>query len=191
MPKIIFWGESVFTFLGLKSILSDFYPIFDVVYVPLSNKGFIYSFMEVRNYDFVIASPDENSLLHYVKVMREMPVNKNNVMIFAEEKIHKLFEIMCGRRFYFVNSDSALSVIFESISSFLNGHSVITNNHRNKLSETEFQIVLLMAKGWSLTKIASFTNRSVKTVSAHKINITKKMKLTDRQFKLLVSKGEF
>ncbi|HEP1310240.1 TPA: hypothetical protein QIT56_005132, partial [Klebsiella pneumoniae subsp. pneumoniae] len=74
MPKIIFWGESVFTFLGLKSILSDFYPIFDVVHVPLSNKGFIYSFMEFKNSDFVIASPDENSLLHYVKVMREMPV---------------------------------------------------------------------------------------------------------------------
>jgi DNA-binding NarL/FixJ family response regulator len=46
------------------------------------------------------------------------------------------------------------------------------------LSDREYQVFLLLVKGYSVTRIAQQLNLSVKTVSTHKTSILEKMGMT-------------
>ncbi|MFU0874397.1 helix-turn-helix transcriptional regulator [Kluyvera sichuanensis] len=53
----------------------------------------------------------------------------------------------------------------------------------------EFRIMMMMSMGWSLTQIALSMNRSVKTISIHKTNISQKLGLNSSQLKVFLARG--
>ncbi|HED1422656.1 TPA: hypothetical protein R4S64_004750 [Kluyvera georgiana] len=110
MYQVFFLGESNFTFKGVKEVLIRGFLSVDVIHASLTSDGILYSPKYFRDSDVIIVSPDESNLLRYSSLLRSV---KLSVIIFSEKKIHNLIEIVCGRSFFFIDSDSPVSVFRE------------------------------------------------------------------------------
>lgn len=191
MYRVFFLGESKFIFKGIKEILLRGFLSVDVIHVSLTDDGFLYSSISLRDSDVIIVSPDEKNLLRYSGLLRSI---RQSVIIFSEKKFYNLIEIVCGRGFFFIESNSSVSVFSKRFYSFItcdNFSKTELSLPKIKITEIEFRIMVMMSMGWDLTHIASFTNRSVKTISVHKSNISKKLGFNSSQLKVFLARGFF
>lgn len=124
----------------------------------------------------VVMSPHRHANL--VRMMLGSGISGYISMDICERTLERVISSVMNNEVYVEN---------DLMRSLLNTHN---NNNSNEISMKESEVLRLLCKGLSLTKIASRMNLSIKTVSAHKLRAMDKLNVdNDCQLYFLLSRS--
>jgi two-component system, NarL family, invasion response regulator UvrY len=191
MLKILLIDDHSIITTGLWLILNKEYPgsIIDVANTGES----AFSFIKSENYDLVtldlnMPDVDTTNILSQIKIRNE----NSKVLIFSMQP-----EEVFAKRMYslgangYINKTASDSEILKAVSSVLNGISYVSDkfiqkmtddlinkrssNPFDKLSKREFEITILLIKGFSMSKISEVMNLHSSTVGTYKAKVFEKI----------------
>ena len=166
MSKAIFLGDSIYPWLGMREILRGSSLYIDIAYYSSQTLSAVK--MLPYETDCIIINPDKSDFLKYARIIRNMalrPVTK--IIVLADE---------------------ATFAIFQTVSRITknNNQQNIKALH-NKITANEFNVMMMLARGWSLTQIAGASQKSEKTIGAYKSNIARKLGKNNTRLKYTIS----
>lgn len=178
---------------GLKNILSSASDI--MVKGEASNGKELLEYLKVEDVDVIlldITMPQMDGLEAIGRIKTEYPEVAVLVLSMNPEEIFGLRALKLGASGY-LNKDSAPEQLVSAIHRVASGKVFVSPlladtlaTHMSKgtaslpherLSNREYQVMIMIARGESLKQIANELSLSVKTISTHRFNILQKMKL--------------
>ncbi|MFL4397391.1 helix-turn-helix transcriptional regulator [Citrobacter portucalensis] len=187
MSKAIFLGDSIYPWLGMREILRGSSLYIDIAYY--SSKTLSAVKMLPYETDCIIINPDKSDFLKYARIIRNMalrPVTK--IIVLADEATFTLFQTVCGKNMLFLDQDASLDRLHHTVTRITKNN----NQHnikalQNKITANEFNVMIMLARGWSLTQIAGASQKSEKTIGAYKSNIARKLGKNNTRLKYTIS----
>lgn len=187
MSKAIFLGDSIFPWLGMREILRGSSLYIDIAYYSSQTLSAVK--MLPYETDCIIINPDKSDFLKYAKIIRNMalrPVTK--IIVLADEATFTLFQTVCGKNMLFLDQDTSLDRLHHTVTRITKNN----NQHnikalQNKITANEFNVMMMLARGWSLTQIAGASQKSEKTIGAYKSNIARKLGKNNTRLKYTIS----
>ncbi|MES0529525.1 helix-turn-helix transcriptional regulator [Citrobacter portucalensis] len=187
MSKAIFLGDSIYPWLGMREILRGSSLYIDIAYY--SSKTLSAVKMLPYETDCIIINPDKSDFLKYARIIRNMalrPVTK--IIVLADEATFTLFQTVCGKNMLFLDQDASLDRLHHTVTRIIKNN----NQHnikalQNKITANEFNVMMMLARGWSLTQIAGASQKSEKTIGAYKSNIARKLGKNNTRLKYTIS----
>ena len=187
MSKAIFLGDSIYPWLGMREILRGSSLYIDIAYYSSQTL----SAVNIIPYetDCIIINPDKSDFLKYARIIRNMalrPVTK--IIVLADEATFTLFQTVCGKNMLFLDQDASLDRLHHTVTRITKNN----NQHnikalQNKITANEFNVMMMLARGWSLTQIAGASQKSEKTIGAYKSNIARKLGKNNTRLKYTIS----
>ncbi|MDM2835220.1 LuxR C-terminal-related transcriptional regulator [Citrobacter sp. Cpo091] len=187
MSKAIFLGDSIYPWLGMREILRGSSLYIDIAYYSSQTLSAVK--MLPYETDCIIINPDKSDFLKYARIIRNMalrPVTK--IIVLADEATFTLFQTVCGKNMLFLDQDASLDQLHHAVTRITKN-----NNQRNikalhnKITANEFNVMMMLARGWSLTQIAGASQKSEKTIGAYKSNIARKLGKNNTRLKYTIS----
>ena len=88
----------------------------------------------------------------------------------------------------FLDQDTSLDRLHHTVTRITKNN----NQHnikalQNKITANEFNVMMMLARGWSLTQIAGASQKSEKTIGAYKSNIARKLGKNNSRLKYTIS----
>ncbi|MCR3693856.1 LuxR C-terminal-related transcriptional regulator [Citrobacter portucalensis] len=187
MSKAIFLGESIYPWLGMREILRGSSLYIDIAYYSSQTLSAVK--MLPYETDCIIINPDKSNFLKYARIIRNMalrPVTK--IIVLADEATFTLFQTVCGKNMLFLDQDASLDRLHHTVTRITKNN----NQHnikalQNKITANEFNVMMMLARGWSLTQIAGASQKSEKTIGAYKSNIARKLGKNNTRLKYTIS----
>ena len=187
MSKAIFLGDSIYPWLGMREILRGSSLYIDIAYYSSQTLSAVK--MLPYETDCIIINPDKSDFLKYARIIRNMalrPVTK--IIVLADEATFTLFQTVCGKNMLFLDQDASLDRLHHTVTRITKNN----NQHnikalQNKITATEFNVMMMLARGWSLTQIAGASQKSEKTIGAYKSNIARKLGKNNTRLKYTIS----
>ena len=187
MSKAIFLGDSIYPWLGMREILRGSSLYIDIAYYSSQTLSAVK--MLPYETDCIIINPDKSDFLKYARIIRNMalrPVTK--IIVLADEATFALFQTVCGKNMLFLDQDASLDRLHHAVTRITknNNQQNIKALH-NKITANEFNVMMMLARGWSLTQIAGASQKSEKTIGAYKSNIARKLGKNNTRLKYTIS----
>ncbi|MFH3158537.1 helix-turn-helix transcriptional regulator [Citrobacter portucalensis] len=187
MSKAIFLGDSIYPWLGMREILRGSSLYIDIAYYSSQTLSAVK--MLPYETDCIIINPDKSDFLKYARIIRNMalrPVTK--IIVLADEATFTLFQTVCGKNMLFLDQDASLDRLYHAVTRITknNNQQNIKALH-NKITANEFNVMMMLARGWSLTQIAGASQKSEKTIGAYKSNIARKLGKNNTRLKYTIS----
>ncbi|MGC6075397.1 helix-turn-helix transcriptional regulator [Citrobacter portucalensis] len=187
MSKAIFLGDSIYPWLGMREILRGSSLYIDIAYYSSQTLSAVK--MLPYETDCIIINPDKSDFLKYARIIRNMalrPVTK--IIVLADEATFILFQTVCGKNMLFLDQDASLDRLHHAVTRITknNNQQNIKALH-NKITANEFNVMMMLARGWSLTQIAGASQKSEKTIGAYKSNIARKLGKNNTRLKYTIS----
>ena len=187
MSKAIFLGDSIYPWLGMREILRGSSLYIDIAYYSSQTLSAVK--MLPYETDCIIINPDKSDFLKYARIIRNMalrPVTK--IIVLAYEATFTLFQTVCGKNMLFLDQDASLDRLHHAVTRITknNNQQNIKALH-NKITANEFNVMMMLARGWSLTQIAGASQKSEKTIGAYKSNIARKLGKNNTRLKYTIS----
>lgn len=187
MSKAIFLGDSIYPWLGMREILRGSSLYIDIAYYSSQTLSAVK--MLPYETDCIIINPDKSDFLKYARTIRNMalrPVTK--IIVLADEATFTLFQTVCGKNMLFLDQDASLDRLHHAVTRITknNNQQNIKALH-NKITANEFNVMMMLARGWSLTQIAGASQKSEKTIGAYKSNIARKLGKNNTRLKYTIS----
>lgn len=187
MSKAIFLGDSIYPWLGMREILRGSSLFIDITYYSSQTLSAVK--MLPYETDCIIINPDKSDFLKYARIIRNMalrPVTK--IIVLADEATFTLFQTVCGKNMLFLDQDASLDRLHHAVTRITknNNQQNIKALH-NKITANEFNVMMMLARGWSLTQIAGASQKSEKTIGAYKSNIARKLGKNNTRLKYTIS----
>ena len=187
MSKAIFLGDSIYPWLGMREILRGSSLYIDIAYYSSQTLSAVK--MLPYETDCIIINPDKSDFLKYARIIRNMalrPVTK--IIVLADEATFTLFQTVCGKNMLFLDQDASLDRLHHAVTRITknNNQQNIKALH-NKITANEFNVMMMLARGWSLTQIAGASQKSEKTIGAYKSNIAIKLGKNNTRLKYTIS----
>ena len=187
MSKAIFLGDSIYPWLGMREILRGSSLYIDIAYYSSQTLSAVK--MLPYETDCIIINPDNTDFLKYARIIRNMalrPVTK--IIVLADEATFTLFQTVCGKNMLFLDQDASLDRLHHAVTRITknNNQQNIKALH-NKITANEFNVMMMLARGWSLTQIAGASQKSEKTIGAYKSNIARKLGKNNTRLKYTIS----
>lgn len=187
MSKAIFLGDSIYPWLGMREILRGSSLFIDITYYSSQTLSAVK--MLPYETDCIIINPDKSDFLKYARIIRNMalrPVTK--IIVLADEATFTLFQTVCGKNMLFLDQDASLDRLHHTVTRITKNN----NQHnikalQNKITANEFNVMMMLARGWSLTQIAGASQKSEKTIGAYKSNIARKLGKNNTRLKYTIS----
>lgn len=187
MSKAIFLGDSIYPWLGMREILRGSSLYIDIAYYSSQTLSAVK--MLPYETDCIIINPDKSNFLKYARIIRNMalrPVTK--IIVLADEATFTLFQTVCGKNMLFLDQDASLDRLHHTVTRITKNN----NQHnikalQNKITANEFNVMMMLARGWSLTQIAGASQKSEKTIGAYKSNIARKLGKNNTRLKYTIS----
>ncbi|KAA0536911.1 MULTISPECIES: helix-turn-helix transcriptional regulator [Citrobacter] len=187
MSKAIFLGDSIYPWLGMREILRGSSLYIDIAYYSSQTLSAVK--MLPYETDCIIINPDKSDFLKYARIIRNMalrPVTK--IIVLADEATFTLFQTVCGKNMLFLDQDASLDRLHHTVTRITKNN----NQHnikalQNKITANEFNVMMMLARGWSLTQIAGASQKSEKTIGAYKSNIARKLGKNNTRLKYTIS----
>lgn len=187
MSKAIFLGDSFYPWLGMREILRGSSLYIDIAYYSSQTLSAVK--MLPYETDCIIINPDKSDFLKYARIIRNMalrPVTK--IIVLADEATFTLFQTVCGKNMLFLDQDTSLDRLHHTVTRITKNN----NQHnikalQNKITANEFNVMMMLARGWSLTQIAGASQKSEKTIGAYKSNIARKLGKNNTRLKYTIS----
>ena len=187
MSKAIFLGDSIYPWLGMREILRGSSLYIDIAYYSSQTLSAVK--MLPYETDCIIINPDKSDFLKYARIIRNMalrPVTK--IIVLADEATFAIFQTVCGKNMLFLDQDASLDRLHHAVTRITknNNQQNIKALH-NKITANEFNVMMMLARGWSLTQIAGASQKSEKTIGAYKSNIARKLGKNNTRLKYTIS----
>ena len=187
MSKAIFLGDSIYPWLGMREILRGSSLYIDIAYYSSQTLSAVK--MLPYETDCIIINPNKSDFLKYARIIRNMalrPVTK--IIVLADEATFTLFQTVCGKNMLFLDQDASLDRLHHAVTRITknNNQQNIKALH-NKITANEFNVMMMLARGWSLTQIAGASQKSEKTIGAYKSNIARKLGKNNTRLKYTIS----
>ncbi|HWA06231.1 MAG TPA: response regulator transcription factor [Ignavibacteria bacterium] len=193
MIKILIADDHSVVRRGIKQILSDEKDM--QVLGEASNSDEIFSQLDKQEWDLLILDitmPGKSGLDCLIEIRQLKPELKILILSMHPEEEIAVRAIKTGADGY-LNKDSVPGELIRAIKKVIAGGKYISSSlaetlifsvnkdaskePHDELSEREFQVLCLLASGYSLTQIAEKFSLSVKTISTYRSRILEKMDL--------------
>ncbi|MGY9692593.1 LuxR C-terminal-related transcriptional regulator [Citrobacter freundii] len=187
MSKAIFLGDSIYPWLGMREILRGSSLFIDITYYSSQTL----SAVKILPYetDCIIINPDKSDFLKYARIIRNMalrPVTK--IIVLADEATFAIFQTVCGKNMQFLDQDTSLDQLLQTVTRITqNKKQQSIKELHTKITANEFNVMMMLARGWSLTQIAGASQKSEKTIGAYKSNIARKLGKNNTRLKYTIS----
>ena len=187
MSKAIFLGDSIYPWLGMREILRGSSLFIDITYYSSQTLSAVK--MLPYETDCIIINPDKSDFLKYARIIRNMalrPVTK--IIVLADEATFAIFQTVCGKNMQFLDQDTSLDQLLQTVTRITqNKKQQSIKELHTKITANEFNVMMMLARGWSLTQIAGASQKSEKTIGAYKSNITRKLGKNNTRLKYTIS----
>ncbi|EOD3172696.1 LuxR C-terminal-related transcriptional regulator [Citrobacter freundii] len=187
MSKAIFLGDSIYPWLGMREILRGSSLFIDITYYSSQTLSAVK--MLPYETDCIIINPDKSDFLKYARIIRNMalrPVTK--IIVLADEATFAIFQTVCGKNMQFLDQDTSLDQLLQAITRITqNKKQQSIKELHTKITANEFNVMMMLARGWSLTQIAGASQKSEKTIGAYKSNIARKLGKNNTRLKYTIS----
>ncbi|GCB40037.1 hypothetical protein CITFRE_21720 [Citrobacter freundii] len=187
MSKAIFLGDSIYPWLGMREILRGSSLFIDITYYSSQTLSAVK--MLPYETDCIIINPDKSDFLKYARIIRNMalrPVTK--IIVLADEATFAIFQTVCGKNMQFLDQDTSLDQLLQAITRITqNKKQQSIKELHTKITANEFSVMMMLARGWSLTQIAGASQKSEKTIGAYKSNIARKLGKNNTRLKYTIS----
>ncbi|EPC2363161.1 LuxR C-terminal-related transcriptional regulator [Citrobacter freundii] len=187
MSKAIFLGDSVYPWLGMREILRGSSLFIDITYYSSQTLSAVK--MLPYETDCIIINPDKSDFLKYARIIRNMalrPVTK--IIVLADEATFAIFQTVCGKNMQFLDQDTSLDQLLQTVTRITqNKKQQSIKELHTKITANEFNVMMMLARGWSLTQIAGASQKSEKTIGAYKSNIARKLGKNNTRLKYTIS----
>ncbi|WFW90545.1 LuxR C-terminal-related transcriptional regulator [Citrobacter freundii] len=187
MSKAIFWGDSIYPWLGMREILRGSSLFIDITYYSSQTLSAVK--MLPYETDCIIINPDKSDFLKYARIIRNMalrPVTK--IIVLADEATFAIFQTVCGKNMQFLDQDTSLDQLLQTVTRITqNKKQQSIKELHTKITANEFNVMMMLARGWSLTQIAGASQKSEKTIGAYKSNIARKLGKNNTRLKYTIS----
>jgi len=172
---------------GLKSILSDTDDLVVAAEADCSGRAL----QQIREGEFDVNMPDRNGIDTLKLIRKEAPRLPVLMLSMHAEDQYAIRALRAGAAGY-LSKQSAPELLVSAIRQVASGKKyvsatlaeqlaeAITEDDRpphERLSDREFQTLVMIASGKTLTQIGEELNLSVKTVSVYRARLLEKMKL--------------
>ncbi|PHZ06907.1 LuxR C-terminal-related transcriptional regulator [Citrobacter freundii] len=187
MSKAIFLGDSIYPWLGMREILRGSSLFIDITYYSSQTLSAVK--MLPYETDCIIINPDKSDFLKYARIIRNMalrPVTK--IIVLADEATFAIFQTICGKNMQFLDQDTSLDQLLQTVTRITqNKKQQSIKELHTKITANEFNVMMMLARGWSLTQIAGASQKSEKTIGAYKSNIARKLGKNNTRLKYTIS----
>ncbi|EMJ8465072.1 LuxR C-terminal-related transcriptional regulator [Citrobacter freundii] len=187
MSKAIFLGDSIYPWLGMREILRGSSLFIDITYYSSQTLSAVK--MIPYETDCIIINPDKSDFLKYARIIRNMalrPVTK--IIVLADEATFAIFQTVCGKNMQFLDQDTSLDQLLQTVTRITqNKKQQSIKELHTKITANEFNVMMMLARGWSLTQIAGASQKSEKTIGAYKSNIARKLGKNNTRLKYTIS----
>ncbi|ATX98850.1 MULTISPECIES: LuxR C-terminal-related transcriptional regulator [Citrobacter] len=187
MSKAIFLGDSIYPWLGMREILRGTSLFIDITYYSSQTLSAVK--MLPYETDCIIINPDKSDFLKYARIIRNMalrPVTK--IIVLADEATFAIFQTVCGKNMQFLDQDTSLDQLLQTVTRITqNKKQQSIKELHTKITANEFNVMMMLARGWSLTQIAGASQKSEKTIGAYKSNIARKLGKNNTRLKYTIS----
>ncbi|EPM7551661.1 LuxR C-terminal-related transcriptional regulator [Citrobacter freundii] len=187
MSKAIFLGDSIYPWLGMREILRGSSLFIDITYSSSQTLSAVK--MLPYETDCIIINPDKSDFLKYARIIRNMalrPVTK--IIVLADEATFAIFQTVCGKNMQFLDQDTSLDQLLQTVTRITqNKKQQSIKELHTKITANEFNVMMMLARGWSLTQIAGASQKSEKTIGAYKSNIARKLGKNNTRLKYTIS----
>ena len=187
MSKAIFLGDSIYPWLGMREILRGSSLFIDITYYSSQTLSAVK--MLPYETDCIIINPDKSDFLKYARIIRNMalrPVTK--IIVLADEATFAIFQTVCGKNMQFLDQDTSLDQLLQTVTRITqNKKQQSIKELHTKITANEFNLMMMLARGWSLTQIAGASQKSEKTIGAYKSNIARKLGKNNIRLKYTIS----
>jgi DNA-binding CsgD family transcriptional regulator len=187
MSKAIFLGDSIYPWLGMREILRGSSLYIDIAYYSSQTLSAVK--IQPDNLDYIVINPDKSDFLKYARIIRSMTIRPaTNIIVLADEATFSLFQTVCGKTMQLLDQDASLDRLLHAVTR-------ITQNKKQnnikalhtKITANEFNVMMMLARGWSLAQIAGASQKSEKTIGAYKSNIARKLGKNNTRLKYTIS----
>ncbi|HEO1689298.1 TPA: response regulator transcription factor [Citrobacter freundii] len=187
MSKAIFLGDSIYPWLGMREILRGSSLFIDITYYSSQTLSAVK--MLPYETDCIIINPDKSDFLKYARIIRNMalrPVTK--IIVLADEATFAIFQTVCGKNMQFLDQDTSLDQLLQTVTRITqNKKQQSIKELHTKITANEFNVMMMLARGWSLAQIAGASQKSEKTIGAYKSNIARKLGKNNTRLKYTIS----
>ena len=187
MSKAIFLGDSIYPWLGMREILRGSSLFIDITYYSSQTLSAVK--MLPYETDCIIINPDKSDFLKYARIIRNMalrPVTK--IIVLADEATFAIFQTVCGKNMQFLDQDTSLDQLLQTVTRITqNKKQQSIKELHTKITANEFNVMMMLARGWLLTQIAGASQKSEKTIGAYKSNIARKLGKNNSRLKYTIS----
>ncbi|HBM9256750.1 TPA: response regulator transcription factor [Citrobacter freundii] len=187
MSKAIFLGDSIYPWLGMREILRGSSLYIDITY----HSSQTLSVVKMLPYetDCIIINPDKSDFLKYARIIRNMALRPaTRIIVLADEATFSIFQTVCGKDMQFLDQDSSLDQLLQTVTCItINKKQNNIKSLHTKITTNEFNVMMMLARGWSLTQIAGASQKSEKTIGAYKSNIARKLGKNNTRLKYTIS----
>lgn len=187
MSKAIFLGDSIYPWLGMREILRGSSLYIDIAYYSSQTLSAVK--IQPDDLDYIVINPDKSDFLKYARIIRSMAIRPaTNIIVLADEATFSLFQTICGKTMQLLDQDASLDRLLHAVTR-------ITQNKKQnnikalhtKITANEFNVMMMLARGWSLAQIAGASQKSEKTIGAYKSNIARKLGKNNTRLKYTIS----
>lgn len=187
MSKAIFLGDSIYPWLGMREILRGSSLYIDIAYYSSQTLSAVK--IQPDDLDYIVINPDKSDFLKYARIIRIMAIRPaTNIIVLADEATFSLFQTVCGKTMQLLDQDASLDRLLHAVTR-------ITQNKKQnnikalhtKITANEFNVMMMLARGWSLAQIAGASQKSEKTIGAYKSNIARKLGKNNTRLKYTIS----
>ncbi|HAT3652940.1 TPA: response regulator transcription factor [Citrobacter freundii] len=187
MSKAIFLGDSIYPWLGMREILRGSSLFIDITYYSSQTLSAVK--MLPYETDCIIINPDKSDFLKYARIIRNMALRPVTKIIFlADEATFAIFQTVCGKNMQFLDQDTSLDQLLQTVTRITqNKKKQSIKELHTKITANEFNVMMMLARGWSLTQIAGASQKSEKTIGAYKSNIARKLGKNNTRLKYTIS----
>ncbi|EMW6551973.1 response regulator transcription factor [Citrobacter werkmanii] len=187
MSKAIFLGDSLYPWLGMREILRGSSLYIDITYH--SSQTFSAVKFLPDSTDYIIINPDKSDFLKYARIIRSMAIRPaTKIIVLADEATFSLFQTVCGKNMQLLDQDASLDRLLHAVTRIIqNKKQNNINALHTKITANEFNVMMMLARGWSLAQIAGASQKSEKTIGAYKSNIARKLGKNNTRLKYTIS----
>jgi len=180
MPRVIIWSECQYTKLALETLILKLPFHVDVLTLPQNKNSITFD-----SSDYFILDPADKSFSRcYEFLLQHHERMDDNRMIFYSESLDAtIMSTLLKRGIRSFSKNNSLQETSNLITKFilLKDISDLCDQHFLLITKMEIKILSMLVSGVSIRDISMILKRSIKTVSAHKCNLFKKIGITNNQ----------
>ncbi|ATM74961.1 hypothetical protein CRN79_03465 [Serratia fonticola] len=179
--NVVVWGECIYSYLALQSIINELYPSFYVSRFMSPNS--------IIDSDFVFFIINSRNLIESSSIFMSSDLSEKKVIVIGDVAHTKLFDVI-------VNRENSYIDVFLQLDDFKLRCLELMRNVRVRgcvsgrrysyvVSPLEVEVVRMLSSGLTLSQIAKIKKKSLKTISHHKCSFFRKVGMKNNAVNLL------